>query len=221
MNPVAELILDLLFPLKCMLCGKLLQKEEVTLCRSCVCSDLPEYEGKAKEVPFFEDCAAPFVYEPPIRDAILKLKFHGMQSYVRQFAAWMAVSVRDKLTGKYDYISWVPCSRLRVWTRGFDQAKLLALALAKELDAEPVRTLKKIRHNRKQSRTTNAAMRRANVLGAYRAVDPDWLRGKRILLIDDVLTTGATLSECGKVLRMAGSGDLVCAVIAAANHKKD
>lgn len=221
MNAVGEMILDLLFPPKCMLCGRLLQKEERTLCRECACGELPEYTDKARNVQFFEDCVIPFYYEAPIREAIVRMKFHGMQSYVEQFAAWMAVLVRDRLAGKYDYISWVPCSPLRVWTRGFDQSKMLALALAKELDAEAVCTLKKIRHNRKQSKTTNAARRRANVMGAYRAVCPEQIKNKRILLIDDVLTTGATMSECGKVLRLAGSGDLVCAAIAAAHGKKE
>lgn len=221
MKVLLELILDILFPPKCMLCGKLLQNEERTLCRSCTCGELPEFEGKSREVPFFEACVSPFHYETPISDAILRLKFHGMQSYAQQFAAWMAVLVREKLEGKYDFVSWVPCSRRRVWTRGFDQAKLLALALAKELDAEAICTLKKIKHNPKQSRTASAAVRRANVMGVYRAVNPEQFRNKRILLVDDVLTTGATLSECGKTLRLAGSGDLVCAVIAAANKEND
>lgn len=221
MSPLLELFLDLLFPPKCMLCGALLKKEEQTLCRNCACSELPEITGKAEEVPFFKECVAPFHYETPIRDAILRLKFHGMQSYAEQFAAWMAVLVKEKLAGKYDVISWVPCSRLRKWTRGFDQAKLLAQALAKELDCEAVSTLKKIRNNRKQSTISNPAARRANVMGVYRVPNPELIRGKRILLIDDVLTTGATLSECGKMLRMAGSGELVCAVIASAHNRKD
>lgn len=221
MKVFLELMLDLLFPPKCMLCGKLLQTEEQTLCKNCICGDLPEFEGKPREVRFFEECVAPFYYEGNIREAILRLKFHGMQSYAEQFAKWMAVPIREKLAGKYDYISWVPCSRLRVWTRGFDQAKLLALALAKELDVEAVCTLKKIRHNPKQSKTANAAKRRANVLGAYRVMDPDRLKNKRILLIDDVLTTGATMSECGKTLRLAGSGDLVCAAVAVSPKEKE
>ena len=85
------------------------------------------------------------------------------------------------------------------------QAKLLALTLAKELDVDAVCTLKKIRHNPKQSKTANAAKRRANVLGAYRAMNPDRLKNKRILLIDDVLTTGATISICAEVMLKAGA----------------
>ena len=221
MKLLTELFLDLLFPPKCMLCGALLQNQEHTLCSKCICSDLPELTEKAPEVPFYKDCVAPFHYETPIRDAILRLKFHGMQSYAEQFAAWMSVLVKEKLAGKYDVISWVPCSRIRKWTRGFDQAYLLARALAKELGMEPVGVLKKIRNNRKQSHISNPAARRANVLGVYKVIDPEFVRGKRILLIDDVLTTGATLSECGKMLQMAGSGELVCAVIASAHSRKE
>lgn len=221
MSGMTDLILDLLYPPKCMLCGALLRKEEQTLGRECANSDLPEFFGKAREVPFFEECVSPFFYEEPISGAIRRMKFHGMQTYTEQFAAWMAVPVMDKLADRFDLISWVPCSRRRVWTRGFDQSKLLAQALAKRLNVEAVCTLQKVRHNPKQSKAANAAMRRANVLGAYRAVEPERLCGKRILLIDDVLTTGATLSECGKVLRMAGTGTLVCAVIAAVHREKE
>lgn len=221
MSSLTELFLDLLFPPKCMLCGVLLQDEEQTLCGKCICSDLPEFTEKSREVSFFEDCVAAFYYETPISDSILRLKFHGMQTFVEQYAVWLSVLVKDRLAGKYDLISWVPCSRRRVWARGFDQAELLAKALAKALETEAVCTLKKIRHNRKQSRTADAARRRANVLGAYKVPNPEQIRGKRILLIDDVLTTGATMSECGKMLQLAGSGKLVCAVIAAARSRKE
>ena len=221
MNAFVELLLDLLYPPKCMPCGRLLRDAERTLCRTCSNGELPKMAGKPKEVPFFAECAAAFSYETPISDAILRLKFSGMQSYVRQLASWMADAVKEQLAGKFDLISWVPCSRLRVWTRGFDQAKLLALALAEELDAEAVCTLRKIKNNPKQSRAASVAARRANVMGVYRAVNPERFRNKRILLVDDVLTTGATLSECGKTLRLAGSGDLVCAVIAATNKEND
>ena len=169
----------------------------------------------------FEKAVAPFYYETPIRDALIRFKFDGMQSYAAQFAAWMAVWVRDKLAGEYDVISWVPCSALRRWTRGYDQSQLLAQALGKELGVQTIQTLKKVKHNRKQSKTPNPAKRRANVLGVYQPYKPDRFTGKRILLVDDVLTTGATLSECGKILRMAGSGDLVCAVIAARRDKEE
>ena len=214
MNGLIRYLLDLLYPPKCMLCGAVLEHSDTLLCPQGH-AELPEFDGPLRTVPYFEKTVAPFFYEEPVRSAVLRFKFHGMQAYAEQFAEWMAIWVRDKLEGEYDFVSWVPCSRRRKWERGFDQAKLLAEALANELGTEAIATLKKCKHNPKQSRTSNAAQRRANVLGVYRVINPEQISGKRILLVDDVLTTGATLSECGKVLRMAGSGNPVCAVIAA------
>lgn len=215
MNKAINWLLDLFFPPKCMLCDRIMDSSEELLCRSCMYGELPEYPTIAPKVSYFSDCAVVFKYEDSIKEAILQFKFHGMKNYSRQFANWMTVIIRDKLAGKYDMISWVPCSAFRRWKRGYDQAEVLARAVAEELHIPAVRTLRKVRHNRQQSRTTSAAQRRANVLDAYRSWRPEEFQKKRILLIDDVLTTGSTMSECGKTLRLAGSGDLVCAALAA------
>ena len=127
--------------------------------------------------------------------------------------------VRAELAGQYDFVTWVPCSRRRRWQRGFDQAELLARALARELEAEVRPTLLKVRHNPPQSRTKSASARRANVLGVYRILPGAPVSGAKILVVDDIITTGATLSACGQVLRLAGAADLVCAAIAATDHK--
>ena len=222
MSNLVDLFLDLLFPPKCMFCGTLMDSSADVVCSDCLHSDLPEVERELPKVQFFEKTVATFWYDEPIIGAILRFKFYGMSSNGSQFGRWLAGTVADKLDGRFDVISWVPCSSLRRWGRGFDQAELLAKALAGSLHMEAVPTLKKIRHNPKQSKTKGASRRKANVLGVYRAYEPQRFQGKRVLLIDDVLTTGATLSECGKTLLMAGSGELVCAVIAAAHgdHNK-
>ncbi len=222
MNEWGRTLLDLLFPPKCMFCGRIMESSLVPYCDDCLLSELPEAEDPMPEVQFFETCAAVFRYQEPVIGAVIRFKFQGLTSYAAAFGSWMAASVRDRLDGRYDLISWVPCSRRRIWSRGYDQARLLAEAVGRELGMEPVQTLRKIRHNSKQSRTADPAKRRANVLGVYEAVHPERFRGKRILLVDDVLTTGATLSECGKTLRIAGAEELVCAVLAVAHrdHKK-
>ena len=74
--------------------------------------------------------------------------------------------------------------------------------------------LRKIRNAPPQSGISGDAARRANVLGAYRVTDPDALRDKRILLLDDVITTGATASECARVLLTAGAKSVNCAAVA-------
>ena len=77
-------------------------------------------------------------------------------------------------------------------------------------------TLKKVRHNKKQSGLGDISQRRANVLGVYRVLDPEAVRGKRVLLLDDVLTTGATAGECARMLLTAGAKEVHCAALAAA-----
>ena len=84
---------------------------------------------------------------------------------------------------------------------------------------EPQETLRKITDNPPQSGLDDSAARRANVLNVYEAVEPAAIRGKRFLLIDDILTTGATLSECVRILREAGAADVVCLTLAMVRDK--
>lgn len=220
MNAVVAWLCDLLYPPKCMLCGRLLRDSEAVLCGRCG-HELPEWDNAPRRVPGYERCAAAFVYEEPIRGSILRFKFHGMQTYAVQFARWMAVRVRGELRTSFDFVTWTPCSRRRRWSRGFDQAELLAKALARELDLEARPTLEKFRHRPPQSKTKTAAKRRANVQGAYRLLPGADVRGRTVLVVDDILTTGATLGECGRILRQAGVKDLYAAVIAAVNQDEN
>lgn len=87
--------------------------------------------------------------------------------------------------------------------------------MGRELGQKPVRTLRKRRHNSAQSSLSGREQRRANVLGAYQAVGPDAWAGKRILILDDIITTGATVSECARVLQTAGAAKVLCAAVAA------
>ncbi len=220
MIALLQVLADLLFPPKCMFCGEILEDTEECLCPACQLIKLPRYTGPSPKVKHVSRAVTVFLYESPVREAILRYKFRGLLDYRRQFAVWMAEAVRDRLEGKYDLISWVPCSRRRVWERGYDQSRLLAQALAEELGTEAVRTLKKVKHNKPQSKSHSAAQRRQNVRNVYIPWEPEQFRGKRILLVDDVLTTGATLSECGRTLAQAGAKDLVCVALAAATGEK-
>jgi len=120
----------------------------------------------------------------------------------------------------FDLLTWVPISPLRRFTRGYDQVELLAEAVGQELGMTPVSTLRKTRHNRPQSSITGQAQRRANVLGVYEAVCPQMVQGKRVLLLDDIITTGTTAGECARVLLTAGAKEVHCGCIAAA-HKHE
>ena len=114
----------------------------------------------------------------------------------------------------FDLVTWAPVGRKRRRKRGYDQAYLLAKQACKMLAVEPVRLLKKKSGVTPQSRLDSAERRRANIAGAYKAVNCDLIRNKRILVIDDIVTTGATLSECAKTLLLAGAEDVCCATLA-------
>ena len=220
MGEFVSWLLNLIYPAKCIFCGKVLPGTVPACCDVCI-RDLPEYEGADRSVTYYNRSSAVFFYEEPVRSAVLSYKFHGTYSYARVFGRWMAAMIRDKLGTEFDLITWVPCSKARKWKRGYDQSRLLCEQIGKELGIETRQTLVKVRNNPPQSGVNNAARRKANVMGVYVPYQPECVRGKRILVIDDVLTTGATLSECGKILRMAGAETLVCAVLAAARQENE
>ncbi len=117
-------------------------------------------------------------------------------------------------------MTWIPISEKRRRERGFDQVELLAQKMAQQLQLTAQAFLWKRRDNPQQSRISGEAQRRANVLGAYEAVQCDMLRGKRVLLLDDILTTGATAGECARVLLEAGAKEVHFAAVAVAQKKK-
>lgn len=210
-------LLNLLFPPKCILCQRVLEKHETDLCRKCRVES-PECAGVHKNFSFLDSWTAVWYYKGYIRKSVLRFKFYGARHYAKAFGRFLAMRIRQEYTEEFDVLTWVPTSRLRRLTRGYDQAQLLAEAVGQELGVIPVRTLHKVRHNRPQSGIAGQAKRRANVLGAYNAICPQELRGKRILLIDDVITTGATAGECARVLLTAGAKEVHCGCIAAATH---
>ncbi len=211
--------LKLLFPEKCPFCGRLLGEEEIGLCEKCL-RELPYTGGKCKtNGAFFGSCVSPLFYEGAARKAVLRFKFSGKASYAACFGELLADCVRQNLPGSFDVITWVPLSPRRHRKRGYSQARLLAEAAAAELGVgNCVELLKKRRNTPAQSGIKGAAARRANVSGAFEASRSDALIGKRILLIDDVVTSGATLSECSRVLMTHGAETVVCATLCKARR---
>ena len=212
-------IMSMLFPPKCILCGRVLEKEETDLCRSCR-TEAPEYPVFKRKIQFLDSFAAVWYYEGYVRRSLLRFKFHNGRSFAGPYGAFLAMKLRQAHPETdFDVLTWIPVSPLRRFTRGYDQVELLARAVGKELGMEPVPLLCKIRHNRPQSGIGDAAKRRANVLGVYRAVHPEQIAGKRVLLLDDILTTGATAGEAARVLLTAGAKEVHCAAVAAARNK--
>lgn len=207
-------IVNFLFPPKCILCRKVLENREMDLCRCCRI-DAPEYSTAKRKLQFLDSFVAVWYYEKNIRSSLLRYKFYGARSYASAYGRLLAMRLQRDYPDGFDILTWIPVSRVRKFRRGYDQVELLARAVGRELGMEPVSTLKKVRNNRQQSKIRDAAQRRANVLGVYRVSHPENIGDKRVLLLDDILTTGATASEAGRVLLTAGAKEVHCAAVAA------
>lgn len=157
-------------------------------------------------------------YKDIVRKSILRYKFGRHRSYAQAYGRVLAMKLHKEGKDDFDVIAFVPVAFLRKMKRGYDQVAILADVLEKELNLPVARALRKIRNTPPQSGIQDVARRRANVLGAYRCVDADTVRGKRVLLLDDVLTTGATASECARVLLTAGAKEVFCATLAVSEY---
>ena len=217
-HPVTVL-LDLIYPPKCVLCGTLLTHHQHDFCDSCR-KTLPVCDEKLQRTEVFDGVTAALWYQGAVRGSILRYKFFGRSHYSRCYGRLLAAACVRLPLEDVDAVTWIPVSRRRRWRRGYDQSKLLAASLAKALDKPLVSTLRKTKHNPPQSTLTTPEERRANVLGVYAAVSHA-AAGKRLLLVDDVWTTGATATEAGRTLLLAGADTIWMAALARSREFKE
>jgi ComF family protein len=160
--------------------------------------------GQRKGVDFvFESARSPLRYAGVGKEIVHTLKYRGYTRVVERLAVPQMLGVLDA-TDRFDAVVPVPLHRSRLWRRGFNQAELLAGGVARKINAPVSGTLQVVRRMRDQVELTTAG-RRANVAGAFRARSR--VRG-RVLLVDDVFTTGATMSECAEALVRAGAREV-------------
>ena len=217
---IGSLIADWLFPPKCVLCRRVLKNGEIDLCSECR-AEAPVFSQGNLKLQFLDSYAAVWYYEEKVRESLLRYKFGNRRSYAQNYGRLLAMKLLEIYPDGFDVLTYVPISRLRRLKRGYDQVELLANAVGRELGLEPKQLLKKNRNNPPQSGLGDYAHRRANVLGIYTALECEQIKGKRILLLDDILTTGATAGEASRVLLTAGAKEVHCGVVAVArNHKK-
>jgi competence protein ComFC len=216
-QPYLSALADLFYPERCVGCER---RASDVLCRACF--DALPYVGspfcgrcglptafatplceQCKNVDFrFESARAPLKYDGVGKKIVHALKYRGYQRVVDRLAAPLMLQVIDG--PRFDAVVPVPLHRSRLRKRGFNQAELLAGSVAGRLRAPVSDTLEAVRSTRDQIELS-AARRRANVAGAYRAKGP--VRG-RILLVDDVFTTGATMHACAETLLRAGAREI-------------
>ena len=230
---VVKALLDLLFPPLCLGCRQTVA--EPGFCAACwsaitfldgpgcACCGLPFAvaldgdtlcAGCLAKPPAFDKARAILSYDDHSRRVILALKHADRLDLIPGFTRWLGRTGRGLLE-ECDLVVPVPLHRIRLWRRRYNQAAELARRLAGDWQRnyEP-QALVRSRVTKSQGTMTGAKARRRNVLGAFKVPDPGKVRGKRVLLLDDVLTTGATVEACARALKRAGAEQVHVLVLA-------
>ncbi len=164
--------------------------------------------------PLFDQALSIGYFEGPLREAIHQFKYRPCRSLGKPLAQWIAGKLQP--VQNIDVVIPVPLHATRLRERGFNQALLLAHELGTVFNlAVCFDNLARIRSTRPQVELSGTE-RIKNVAGAFALRRPDEVRGKAILLVDDVFTTGATMNECSGVLKQAGSSRVTSLTVARA-----
>ncbi len=219
MNEVFRKIIAFFFPERCPYCNALVEPDDIA-CAHCMA------QIKEKQKPILRGaegyrCVSSFLYDGKVRKMLIRVKFHECVQHIRQVAEILAKDIRTVYPDlSFDLITYVPMHPKDQRRRGYNQAEFLCRELSKVLDIPFARTLKKIKRTKKQH-TLSYAERRKNLSGAFSLTDRTAVRGKSILIVDDVVTSGTTLGACCKKLREAKPAVICCAAIADAGELYD
>ena len=207
MKKIFEIVLDFLFPKKCGICN--------CLNDNCVCSDCLKKINKFKIYNFKDDGVWVYRYEGIVRNLIIDYKFKD-KSYLCELFANCILSDGEvcKIIRKYDIILPVPLHKKRFKERGYNQSKLISDILAQKLGVQTFDdVLVKIKNTLPQGKNLLHDRRKA-IKGAFCVENPDKIRGKNVLIFDDIYTTGNTANECKKIIEESGAKSVEILTIA-------
>lgn len=229
---IVKRFLDIVYPPHCTICNRSLENAEF-LCSQCIlefksidnmthCNycfyPFPALDKNQKVHDCF-NCRnngfvfkknySLFLFEGKLKELVHKYKFYGQDFLAEAMASYLISFCKRNVYEEFDIITFVPLDKKRHRERGYNQAKLLAQKTAKGLGKCAVKsTLRQIKTKSVQS-SLSRKERYNNVKGSFSVANPKLVSGARILLIDDVCTTGATLNECSKVLLAKGAKEVI------------
>lgn len=216
----------------CAFCGRkinhdntVFHKENVCICKNCnseidVAPFLYTYDG-TKHLSF---TIAPLYYKGIIRDAVHKLKFSAMDGITEALSYYVFTYLEvfensdEPLFKDFDFLVPVPLSKERLSERGYNQAEIIADAVSEKFNIPVIKDILIKTKDTKPQSTLSHNEREANIKDAY-ACTKD-IKGKNVILIDDVFTTGYTLDYCAKALKDQGAGSVIAITITRGTQKQ-
>jgi ComF family protein len=242
MNALKSLI-DLIYPPRCTICQAFLQdqntlqgNQHLPFCQDCfkefteikspICSlcGRPFSEGVEQDRvcedclrrrPSYDVARAPYLYDGALMTAIHELKYAQRTHLADSLGSLLASFAQTWIGELKGYLIMpVPLHPRRLRSRGFNQSLLLARCVASKTGSDlDFLSLRRTRFTKPQTELTSEE-RKKNVRKAFEVVNPEAVKGKTIVLVDDVATTGSTLNECAKALKKAGADSVLCLVLA-------
>jgi len=210
---VENIILDLIYPNVCGFCGKICKNNVCEECKIRL-KDIIKFTKIISNNSMYDELIYFCEYDGKIRDKILEYKFHN-GAYLHKFFSEIMIKNEKgySIFKNYDIITTVPIHRKRKVDRGYNQSELIAKDIAKKFaNLKYLSTLKKVKNNVAQS-LLKETQRKQNVINVYKLLNVDIL-GKKVILLDDICTTGATANECSKMLKQAGAKKIAVVTIA-------
>lgn len=214
---IAKNFINLFYPLHCLGCAKPIDAlNEFRVCSHCAASiknnAMPPFELEETSVRAYSAC----LYEGQLKKLVHNFKYQGKTVLSKMFAKLMIDYIKKEdpaILDGIDLITYVPLHKIRLREREFNQSLLLANAVSKEFGLSLKKTLDKIRATKYQNELLKKE-RLINLKGAFMICDKADIVNHDILLIDDVMTTGATLNECAKTLLDKGAKNVTCFTLA-------
>lgn len=224
---IVSTILDILYPRRCPLCGEILSKKNLTVCEFCrqsvnlVSEPFCMKCGKPirnREQEYCQDCEshahsflegrAAFPYTGKIQKSILNLKLHNCRSYGQFFSGAMAAVFKHyEIRWQIDIICPIPLHRRKRKFRGFNQAELLAKPIGEAFSIPVIPDLLVKTEETRDQKNLDRKTRQKNLKKAFK-IGPHDVKLKRILLVDDIYTTGSTIDAAASVLKEAGASEV-------------
>jgi ComF family protein len=205
----------------CSLCVQVVTKDPFSTCPRCSSTVGPHVVveqgcSHCRHESFAFDGAVRLgPYDGPLRDVVLRMKRAGSESLAEGMADLLAARVKQQIADRIDVVVPVPLHWTRRWKRGFNQTDLLAERLAGALGATyRPRWLRRVRRTDLQTRQSSPQARKANVKNAFATTRWCEAKDRTIVLIDDVMTTGATVNEAAKALRSQKPAKILVTVLA-------